>query len=480
MKAMNRKIGIGVLWNLASLLMTRGASTLFTLFLARFLVPEDFGLLAMAAVVFELANAFISSGLGAALIQSKAVSNTDLNTVFYTNLLLSGLAYTALYFGAPFIASFYSQPELAILIQIMGLIVFVNAAKIVQTAVLSRKMDFKSQMKANTLSVIISGVLAVTAAMYGWGIWSLVVQMLSAAIISALALWLISPWRPTFEFSGESFSRLFRFGRSLLAEGMLEVLFQNSYVLVIGRFFSAEVTGLYFIAKKISNLISQQLTASVQQATFPALSTLQDDNVALKQKFRQIMQLMMFLIAPIMAILAGLAPTLFALLFDEKWAPAAIYLQLLCAVGVMYPLHALNVNLLNVKGRSDLVLKIGLVKKAVSLGLLFLAIPYGVVGIICSQLLASYLALLPNTYFSSRLVGYSLFEQIADVIKPILAALIAGISTLLFVTLGDESLLFWLIGGGLIGALIYLTISHLIYAEGLILLIRKLTKKGYF
>lgn len=425
---MNRKIGVGVLWNLASLFVSRGASTLFMLFLARILAPEAFGLVAMATIVFELANAFVNSGLGAALIRSKQVSDLDLSTVFHANLLLSLLAYSLIYFAAPYIATFYSQPELTSLVRVMGLVVFINATKIVQVAILSRNMNFKHQMKANTLGVIVSGCLALVAAWIGWGVWSLVVQMLGSALISAIVLWVVSTWRPSMMASSESFGRLFKFGRNLLAEGLLSVLYQNSYVLVIGRLFSAEITGLYFIAKKISNLLSQQLTSAVQQATYPALSTLQNDNASLLLKYRQIMQLMMFLIAPVMGLLAGLAPMLFELLFDPAWSGAVPYLQLLCIVGALYPLNALNINLLNVKGRSDLVLKIGFVKKAVNLTLLFLAIPYGVMGIVISQVLGSFFALVPNTYFSFRLIKYSLLDQIRDAVKPLLSSALAGLS----------------------------------------------------
>lgn len=466
MQAMNRKIGVGVLWNLASLFLTRGASTIFMLFLARMLAPEAFGLVAMATVVFELASAFMNSGLGAALIRSKDVSEADLNTVFYTNLLLSLVAYAALFAGAPYIAAFYSQPELTSLIQVMGLVVFINAAKVVQTAILSRNMDFKTQMKANTLSVAVSGCLAVAAAWSGWGVWSLVVQMLSSALISALVLWLVSQWRPALQFSGESFSRLFSFGRNLLAEGLLDILFQNSYVLVIGRFFSAELTGLYFLAKKVSNLISQQLTGAVQQATFPALSTLQDDNAALLHKYRQIMQLMMFLIAPIMGLLAVLAPVLFELMFDERWAGAVPYLQLLCIVGALFPLHALNMNLLNVKGRPDLILKVGFVKKAVNLTLLFLAIPYGVYGIVVSQVIGTFLALVPNTYFSARLVGYSLFDQVKDVLKPLAAAGAAALISWWIAQTEFSFLILTLIVSGIAGVFVYLAVSVVLKAEG--------------
>ncbi|MBE0505976.1 MAG: lipopolysaccharide biosynthesis protein [Marinospirillum sp.] len=477
MKSMNRKIGVGVLWNLASMFLTRGASTIFMLFLARLLAPEAFGLVAMAMVVFELANAFINSGLGAALIRSKEVSGADLSTVFYSNLGLSLVAYAAIFASAPYIAAFYNQPELAALVQIMGLVVFINAARVVQTAVLSRKMDFKTQMKANTLATLVSGVLAVTAAYHGWGVWSLVVQMLSQAAVSAFILWVGSSWRPSWQFSTESFTRLFAFGRNLLAEGILSVLYQNSYILVIGRFFSAELTGLYYFAKKVSNLISKQLTGAVQQATFPALSTLQDDNPTLKYKYRQIMQLMMFLIAPIMMLLAGLSPTLIGLAFDARWQSAVPYLQLLCVVGMLYPLHALNLNLLKVKGRADLVLKVGLLKKSVNLTLLFLAIPYGVIGIVVSQVLATFLALVPNTYFSAKLVEYSLREQVTDVTKPIAAAILAGLSAFWVAEILQIHPAATLLFSGMVGTGIYVLASMIIRAEGLLMLWSKVRKR---
>ncbi len=478
MQAMNRKIGVGVLWNLASLFLTRGASTIFMLFLARLLAPEAFGLVAMATVVFELANAFINSGLGAALIRSKTVSDADLNTVFYTNLLLSLVAYAALFVGAPYIAAFYSQPELTPLIQVMGLVVFINAAKVVQTAILSRKMDFKTQMKASTLSVVISGCLAVAAAWSGWGVWSLVVQMLSSALVSASFIWFVSEWRPALQFRVESFVRLFHFGKNLLAEGLLQILFENSYVLVIGRFFSAEATGLYFLAKKLSNLVSQQLTGAVQQATFPALSTLQDDNGMLLYKYRQVMQVMTFLIAPVMGLLAGLASVVFELMFDARWAGAVPYLQLLCIVGALYPLNALNINLLNVKGRSDLVLKVGLIKKIVSLTLLFLAIPYGVLGIVVSQVLGAFFALVLNTSFSAKLVGYSLYDQVVDSIKPLFSGLVCGFATWLFVEQGMNYLPLWLVGALTLGSVIYILLSVILRVEGLRLLVKKFSERN--
>ncbi|MFD1007300.1 lipopolysaccharide biosynthesis protein [Oceanisphaera ostreae] len=477
MATLNKKIGSGVLWNLASMFMSRGASTLFMLFLARLLTPEAFGLIAMVTVVFELSNTFVNSGLETALVRSKAVSRADLNTVFLSNLVLSGVVYIALFLAAPIVADFYEQTELAALIQVMGLVVFINASTVVQTAVLTRNMNFRAQMKANTLGVVASGVLAVAAAFAGWGVWSLVVQMLSSAFVSAIILWLTSSWRPRWQFSTESFTRLFRFGRNLLIERSLEVLFQNSYVMVIGRLFSTEITGLYFFARKVSNLIAQQLTGAVQRATFPALATLQDDNVALLHKYRQIMQLIMFIIAPIMGLLAGLAHPLINVLFGEKWLGAIPYLQVLCMIGMLYPIHALNISLLNVKGRSDLVLKVGLLKKSVNLTLLFLAIPYGVFGIVLSQLIGSVLALIPNTYFSARLVNYNLLTQLTDAIIPVMSALLAALLVGYLYSVSHLSAFWGLMCGSLLGGSVYILATFLFKAEGLKFFLNKFKEK---
>lgn len=478
MQSINKKISAGVLWNLASLFMTRGASTIFTLFLARLLAPEAFGLIAMVTIVFELANVFVTSGLGTALIRSKSVSNADFNTVFYTNIALSTIAYIALFMGSPHVANFYNQPELTLLIQIMGLSVFINATQIVQSAIFNRAMDFKALMKSNTTSVVLSGVFGVSAAWYGLGVWSLVIQSLSATFISAIVLWSMSKWRPSLEFNYESFTKLFGFSKNLLAEGLLDVIFRNSYILVIGRLFSAEVTGLYFFATKLSNLISQQLTSAIQQATLPALATMQDETAALRVKYRQVIQITMFVIAPVMALLAAVSPILVPLAFKDNWTSAVPYLQLLCIIGALYPLHAINVNLLMVKGRSDLLFKIGLLKRAVSITLLFLAVPYGVIGIIVGQVISSLFSLIPNTYFTSKLINYSLVTQFKDSFKPITSAIISGILTwLLIIKTTNVHPFIWFLLCSMLGSFLYLAVSMITRSEGAVLLVKLYNSK---
>jgi len=471
MRDMNRKISAGVLWNLAGLFMKNGASTVFTLFLAKLLAPESFGLIAMITIVFQVATVIVQSGLGQSLIRSESVSQTDLNTVFYTNMVMAGLVYTVIFFTAPFVAAFYEQSELNDLLRITGLVVFFNAAKMIQIAVLVRAMNFRSQMKANTIGVFVSGVLAVAVAYMGLGVWSLVLQITANAAVSALILWGGSYWRPSWSFSFQSFRHHFGFGVNLLFEGFLEVVFQNSYVLVIGRFFNAELAGLYYFARKISDLIGQQFTGAVQQATYPALATLKNENENLKAKYREVIQVTMSVISPLMLLTAALSAPAVQLLFGEKWLGAVPYIQILSWVAILYPLHALNVNALKVKDRSDLVLKVGVLKKSLNFAILFASIPYGVLGIVAGQALSSTIALLPNTYFCSRLINYGFLEQIKDVSKPLFCSGVAAFCAWLVVQAMSAHEFLVLTASGSLGLTVYVLISLLIRSRGMLMIL---------
>ncbi|MEJ2455324.1 MAG: lipopolysaccharide biosynthesis protein [Candidatus Thiodiazotropha sp.] len=477
MHQLSHHIFRGTLWNLAGISLSRGASILFTLFLANFLAPEAFGLIAMVMIVFDLAGVFVQSGLGQALIQTKTIDSKDINTVFITNICFSLIAYAALYATAPIVASFYSQDELTSLIRAMGIVVFINAAKTVHIAMLSREMNFKHQMKANTIGVLVSGIAAVIAAYLHAGVWSLVLQIILSSLVSTSVLWFSTKWKPSNEFSYTSFSRLFRFGANLMAEGIITVLYQNSYILVVGRFFGVDVTGLYFFAKKLSNFASQQLTVAVQQAAFPALSSLQDNDEFLRHKYRQIIQLTMFAIAPVMLILAGLARHFFELLLDEKWLDAIPYFQLLCLVGMLFPLHAMSLNIMSVKGRSDLVLTTGIIKKSINIVLLISAIPFGVIGIVTSQVIGSFIALIPNTYYSTKLINYDIKTQVYDASKPILSAVISAISVWAIAHNYSESTLLLLVVMILVAIIIYLLMCFLFKVEGFNLLATQIMKK---
>lgn len=426
MNETNKKVRAGVLWNLLAISLSKGASTFFMLALAAYLDPDSFGLIAMATVAFELASIFVESGLGRALIRKKGVSQSDLSTAFITNLAFSIIAFCLVYIAAPYLADFYGKTELKIVIQVMAVSILINATKVVQIAVITRKLDFKTQMYANVISVVLSGFLSIAMAIAGLGVWSLVAQMLCQSLVSSMVLWVKSDWKPSFHFDKKSFLELFGFSKNLMAEGFLDVIYRNSYFMVLGRFYSAEAAGLYFLSKKISDLVSKQLTMAGVKASFPAMAKIQDNNAELKDHYRKIVQWTLYFIAPTMLVMASISDMFFLTFMGEEWLEAAPIVQVLCGVGLLFPMHAINVNLLSVKGRSDLILKLGLMKKFVNFSLLIASVKYGVFAVVLSQLIGSALSLIPNIYYSNKMIGYSFRMQLRDAASPILCSFIAA------------------------------------------------------
>ena len=466
MASLNRKIGIGTLWNSLELLLSKGSSTIFTIFLATLLTPKDFGLIAIIAVVFELSHVLVNAGFTQALIRSKELTDGELSTAFWGNLGIAAGVYLVVFLLAGQIATFFDEPVLELMVQILGIGILVNAFRIVQTAILSRRMDFRSQMLATTTGTVVSGLVAIVLAYRGFGVWSLVAQMLTSQIVATGILWFSTGWLPDVSFNGSAFKRLFDFGKYLVIANVLNVAVKNSYALVIAKLFSPEIAGLYYFATKLTNLASQQLTQALQKSSFPALATLQDDNEQLRHKYRQIIQLSMFVMAPIMLMLMALADPVFDLLFDERWEGAVIYTQLLCVVGLLFPVHSLNINVLMVKGRSDLNLKLNLIKKGIQITLLVTSIPFGVLGIVIGQVIGSILSLVPNSYYTAKLINYGFKAQMLDVIKPVASAAVGAGGAWLVLQSGIPWLIISLLAAGFSGLITYLAASTVLGAEG--------------
>ena len=445
-----------------NLLLSRGASIVFTLLLTKLLAPDAFGIIAMMTVFFELANMVVNSGFQQALIRSSSVSEIDLSTAFISNIVLSALAYLGLFLLAPVAASFYEQPALINLIRVAGIVLFINSLIIVQDTLLRRQMRFRAIMNATVTGTLVSGVLALFLAYSGFGVWSLVIQMVTARLFTGVMIWLQGAWRPTWEFSTASFRQMFRFGYKLLLEGTIDVLYRNSFFVVIGKLFSAELVGLYFLASRINDLIAPQISGAVSQASFPALSTLQDRPDDLREMYRRIISITMFAVAPLIAGMAVLAPLIFEVLLDPRWRQSAVFLQLFSLTGLFYPLHLMNNNILNIKGRSDLVLWIGVIRKSVNVMVLILSIPYGIYGILIGQILVSILALGPNTYYSAKLIGYGLSTQLSDIIRSVSAASASGLLVMIFISAIPEGPVTLLVLGSMVGIISYSLIARII------------------
>jgi len=469
----------GIIWTFLEQIFRIGIQTITTLILAWFLLPEDFGLMAMIAVFSAMAHSLMDSGFSQALIRKKEVSQTDYSTAFYTNLVLGLLVYALLFVSAPFIANFYDETRLIVLVRVVGLVVIINSFQLVQVADITRKLNFKVQFKVALPSAIFSGVVATFMAAMGFGVWSLVAQMLISSFVATALYWIINKWRPSKDFSVKSFNEMFGFGSKLLASGLIDTAFQNVYIIIIGKLFSATLVGYYFFADGIQQLVVMQLTGAVQKVTYPALSSIQDDNTALKAFYRRIIQVVTYIVFPCMIALVLLAKPLFSLILKEDWLPAVPYLQLLCIAGLLYPLHAINLNILKVKGRSDLFLYLEIVKKLMIVVIILVSVQFGIFGILIGQIISSLLAYIPNSYFSIKLIDYSVPEQLQDFIPTLLLAVTMGVFMYaigLVLPLGEFA---YVLVIGVAGATFYVLTNHLLKMPAQLLML-EIVKEQYF
>lgn len=406
----------GFVWNAIEMLGRQGVDFISTLVLARLLSPESFGLVGMMTVFFALAQSLMDSGFKQALIQTKQPTKVQYDSVFWLNVVLGLLLYGLLFLSAPYIASFYKQAELTALIRWAGLMVPINAFQIVQTARMSRDLNFKLQTQITIPAVILSGMIAVIMAYSNWGVWSLIAKMLTFAGASSLIYWLLGRYTPSLQFSWREIKPLFQFGYKLTLAGLLNTLFNNLYYAVIGKMFSAQTLGYYTQAKKLADIPSQNAAAILQKVTFPYLSRIRDDKVKLVRRFRIILQLAVLLAAPVMLFIATWSTELIVWLYGAKWRAAGPMLEILAFIGLLYPIHAINLNMLKVLGRTDLYLKLEVYKKLLVAVAIAVAASFGVQGLLIGQLCTSLVALFINAYYTRRFLSLGIFEQFNDLL----------------------------------------------------------------
>lgn len=421
--SLRTKASAGVFWVAIERFGQQFLQAVIFIILARLLTPEDFGLVAMLMIFFAIAQSFIDSGMGQALIREKEITDQDRATVFWFNLLLSLLFYAILFISAPWIAAFYERPELIDLTRFMGLAVIFFGVAIVQRSEMTQQLEFKKQAYAQIPAIFIAGIVSVLMAYFGFGVWALAMQYLLMALISSLALWFLQPTRILFEFNKDSFKRLFGFGFKLLLSGLLYTTYKHIYKLVIGKFFAAATLGFYTQAQKLKQLVTSNLIGIIQKVTYPLLSKTQDDQERLKRGYRQVIKVSSFVIFPAVIMLFILAKPIMVLVLGEQWEPAAPFLQILCISGVLYHLHAINLNVLKVLGRSDLFLKLEILKKVNTTIAIIVGLQFGIWGLLIAQVISSYIALFINTYYSAKFLNYSISEQVVDVLQVMLLSL---------------------------------------------------------
>ncbi|QYX63473.1 lipopolysaccharide biosynthesis protein [Shewanella putrefaciens] len=416
----------GLQWSALERFLTQGVQLAITLYLARLLGPTAFGLVGMLTVFIAIANVFVDSGFTSALIRKTDRTESDLVTAFYYNIAMAGLCYFALYISAPLVADFYQQAELQTLLRILGLVVLINAFTLIPRVKLNVVMDFKTQAKISVLSVLISGSTAIILATNGYGVWALVTQTLLNASCATILFNLFAPWLPRGRITKHAFNYLFGYGSKLLLSGLLDVIYNNLYQIIIGKKFSPAVVGQFTQANQLASVPVSTLTGIIQRVTFPLFSQLQDDPDRMANAYRQTLTLSAMVIFPLIVALGLIAKPLLTSLLGEQWQGAAWLLSVLCLGYMLYPIHSINLNLLQVTGRSDLFLKLEVMKKIIGVTVLLLSIPYGVLAMCLGFTLTSYLALLLNTYYTAKLTHLSQWQQCKDILPIWLAVIFAA------------------------------------------------------
>ena len=418
----------GVGWSAIDNVAQYAVSFIVSIVLARLLSPDDYGLLGIIAIFTAVCTALISGGFTNALIRKKDVTNDDYNTVFIVNMGMSLLLYATVYILSPFIAEFFKREELVALTRVSSLGMIIGALAIVQQTRLTKRIDFKTQTKITLIASITSGVIGIVMALLGFGVWSLVAQQLSSQCLRTILLWLFNKWIPQLRFSLISFKELFGFGWKILVSGLLDTIWKELYQVVVGKFYSPATLGQYTRAKQFSTLFSSNLTSVIQRVTFPVLAEIQDDKERMVAAYRRIIKTTMFITATCMLFLGAISEPLLYCLIGPKWHEAAIYLPLICITGSLYPLHAINLNMLQVQGRSDLFLILEIIKKIIALGPLFVGAFVGIMPMLYTSLFTNIICYFLNSYFTGKHLGYSSWMQIKDIAPAYGIAILVALS----------------------------------------------------
>ena len=417
----------GVGWSAIDNMAQHAVSFVVGIVLARILSPDDYGLLGIIAIFTAICNTLINGGLTNAIIRKKDVTEEDYNTAFIVNFGMSFLLYVLIYFCAPWIAIFFEREELVLLTRVTSISIILGALAIVQQSRLTKQIDFKTQTKITLIASIISGIVGIVMAILDFGVWSLVAQQLTSNFLRTLLLWIYNKWLPYLSFSKDSFKELFGFGWKIMVSGLLDTLWKDLYQVVVGKFYSPATLGQYTRAKQFSQLFSSNLTSVIQRVTFPVLSNIQDNNARMVNAYRRIIKTTMFVTAISMFSLGAVSEPLLYCLIGPQWHEASTYLPLICVIGSLYPLHAINLNMLQVQGRSDLFLALEIIKKIIGIGPLFVGIFVGIMPMLFISLFTGIIYFFLNSHWSGKLLGYSSWMQIKDIAPSFgLAMLIAA------------------------------------------------------
>lgn len=447
-------------WSSIQNFTNRGVEFLLMLFMARLLSPKEYGIIGLTAIFMTIASVFVDSGFTNALIRKKDATEKDFSTVFICNIIISGICYIIIYIIAPYVAVFYKEPILGPVLRVLALNVIIQGLCSVQNTLLIKNLEFKKRTKIYVSCNIISGIFGLYFAWKGFEVWALVIQSLTFTVLSTIFLWATTSWHPSLSFSKDSFHNLFGYGSKLLASSLIDSIYGQIYPIVIGKFFSAATLGNFSRARHWAALGSRNLTGIIQTVTFPVLAKVQDDDKRLESIYRRMIRTSCFIIFPVMIGMSAVAYPLTLVTIGEKWIFSAYLLQIICFSMMWYPVHALNLNLLKVKGRSDLFLKLEIIKKIVGICILCISVPLGIVAMCYFNIFSSIICLIINTYYTGKLINVGFIKQMRDVAPTLILSIfmfVIVLSTIHYI----PNIYIQLPVGILIGAAIYLAGSYL-------------------
>lgn len=448
----------GLYWKFAEQFSNYGIQFIIGIFMARMLSPEDYGLTALPAVFMAVSGVFVNGGFGTALIRKPDLKEEDLATAFYYSMGVGFLCYIILFAASPWIADFYNAPVLKPLMRVTALSFLYSPIGTPQGVLLQKKLDFKTPTKISVVCRVLSGIIGITMAYSGYGVWALVISGLVAGIVGQVVTISVVRWYPKTKWSKESFHYLWNYGNKIMGSWLLGTLYENIAPVIIGKFFSPAQLGIYNRAQGYANMPSQNVTGTLKSVTFPVLSQIQDDNERLARSYRKMLRVSAYIVFPLMMMLAALARPLILAFITAKWESCIILLQIMCLSMMWYPIHAINLNLLEVKGRSDLFFRLEIIKRGVSLGILCCTLPFGLVAFCWGGVAGSMISLFINTYYTGKLIHVGYMRQMKDLAHIILLSFV-----MFGVVWGLIQLIpnIWLqiILGGLVGFVFYIGCS---------------------
>lgn len=418
----SKKISTALLWKLLERFGVQGAQFVLQIILARILDPEHYGVLSLMVIFTTLANVFIQNGFNTALIRAKEVTEEDYSSVFWVTLGISCILYSVIFFTAPLIGKFYNMPDIVLPLRILALMLLPGALNSVQLAKVSREMNFKKVFISNVAGIVIAGIAGIVIALMGGGLWALVAQTMLNIFVACFVMFLSVRWRPRFVCQLHRVKILFAFGWKMLVSGLIDTLYQDLRSLVIGKKYNSGTLGYYNRGKQFPQFIINAINSSVQSVMLPAMASEQDDKTKVKTLMRSSITLSSYIIFPMMAGLAGVATPLVSLLLTDKWLPCVPYMQIYCFTLAFYPVHTCNLQAINAMGRSDIFLKLEIIKKAIGITALTIAVCCfdSPIAIAATGVITSLISCFINAFPNKKLVGYSYFEQIKDILPSFL------------------------------------------------------------